>query len=176
MLNKLSFALLIFSIGLFGILGNYVFYNPSPSIPKGYYLSYPSNNYNRGDLIIFRLTNRQQITTLEKLRHLLYNNYSFTQPLYLIKHIVGVEHDIITINHNGIMVNNKLYSHSQAIDHYQNIYFNYLHNLTFKLKVHQFFVLGDTQYSYDSRYFGTITQQDIYRKALLLLTRDKPIW
>ena len=100
------------------------------------------------------------------------NNICGNSSAYLLKQIVAIEGDEVNVTPNGVYINNKLYPNSKI---QQNTIHNGVQiNLfpmpygNFRLGSNEYFVLGKTIHSYDSRYFGVINAKQIYRKALYL--------
>ena len=86
-----------------------------------------------------------------------------------MKYIIAQKNDTVEISATqGVMVNGRVILHSIALNEYNGIYLHPLQPQKVKLRLHEFFVLGLSSHSYDSRYFGIINTNQIYRKALFL--------
>ena len=178
-----------------------IYYNPSPSENIGYYFTYnPSviplkhrhNQYKSGDLVLFYLSDSTTVTVNAGIN----GNFSRSMPSmsgsrtqsshlgvlhqlglpytnpYLLKQIVAVAGDEVSVTPNGVYVNNTLYANSKAQQY--NMFHGVRINLLpmsygkFRLADDEYFMLGKTANSYDSRYFGVIRQQQIYRRAVFI--------
>ena len=88
----------------------------------------------------------------------------------LFKKVVAKDGDIIKVTEDGILINDKLMPNSQSIEVFKGIL---LHPLPIghkrKLKDNEYFVLGETKNSFDSRYFGVVNGVDIKNEAYLIL-------
>ena len=87
----------------------------------------------------------------------------------LFKKVVAKDGDIIKVTEDGILINNKLTPNSQGIQAFKGIL---LHPLpigyTYQLKNNEYFMMGDTPHSFDSRYFGVVNGVDIQNEAHLI--------
>lgn len=85
----------------------------------------------------------------------------------LLKHIVAINNDIVSITPLGVNVNNKLLPNSSDFDVKKDrLLPHHLHQV--RLKANEFIVLGTNPLSFDSRYFGVVKRVDIIGKAYLL--------
>ena len=148
-----------------------IYFNTTASEIRGYYFAYPALHYNVGDLVLVCVSKTSYVKVLRQLG--LPFDYSSPCPGYmpfLLKRIVAVAYDEVNITKLGIIINHNLrpYPHSQALESYRGI--NLLNQLPhkFRLKAGEYFLLGETTHSYDSRYFGVVQRAQIYRKAFLL--------
>jgi type IV secretory pathway protease TraF len=85
----------------------------------------------------------------------------------LVKNIAAMEGDTIRITPQGTYVNDKLWPNS-AIPSDTHGYIPFRFG-TYKLQPNQFWVLGDSPDSLDSRYFGFVSADEIG-------TTIKPLW
>lgn len=106
----------------------------------------------RGDLIVFKVPIEVSHKKL---------NYDQTKPNF-IKYVAALEGDLVEINANQeIIVNKKVVAKglkvldSLTAEQKQNFY------KTFRVPKHKFFVLGDTEKSFDSRYWGLVDEYEI---------------
>jgi type IV secretory pathway protease TraF len=99
------------------------------------------------------------------------NQCKFNTP-YLIKKIVAGYKDKVVISPMGVYVNNHLIPNSAAIKKFRTINLAPLTSSIINLNKDEYFVLGQTKTSYDSRYFGVINKKQIIRKAVLLIKID----
>jgi signal peptidase I len=100
------------------------------------------HNYFRDDIMIF--------------------NYS---DMKLIKRLVGVPGDVLSVNHSGVFINDVLIE-SRRLDHFIS-YDNYV------IPEGSYFVLGDNRVnSNDSRYFGLIVQEDVLGEVIFKISNS----
>ncbi len=163
--------LILFILGLWGllyILVNSIYKNVSQSEPLGYYLAYPSYHYSVNDLVLICIDDTRYLKVLRKLNLPDVSGSCSNGSPYLLKRIVAMANDEVRVTQNGVEINHKLYRNSKVRLKHNNIDLlaqplGYIH-----LKMNEFFVLGETPTSYDSRYFGVIKQSQIYKKVLFL--------
>lgn len=165
----------VISYPLYGLMARITF-NPSISEPQGYYFSYKANVYGNGDIVIVCLDKERYIQILRRFRVPFVTNSCRRHPPYLLKTIVASSGDTVDVGKKGIKINGVLQQNSKGLNNYKGINLYPLKKGRFKLQVNQFFVLGNTPHSYDSRYFGVIRQEQIMAKAYLIWRRAKPVW
>lgn len=151
-----------------------IYFNPTVSEPQGYYFIYKSSTIKRGDQVLFCVDDATSINIMHQLK-LPYEETCKLHTPYLLKTIVAVPGDTITINKFGVYINNNLRPNSISFKSYHNLKLNPLSDRKLKLKNHEYFVLGQTLTSYDSRYFGIIKAHQIKFRAILLWPRPKPL-
>lgn len=157
-------------------LSKQVVFNPTISVPKGYYFIYPATNYMLNDLILFCVIDERYLLAMHKL-HLPYiDNACPHNTPFLMKYIVAKANDEVELTSSGISVNGYLYANSVSFNQYHNINLYPLRLGKFKLQHDEFFVLGGSIHSYDSRYFGIVNKAQIYYKARLLFLSEHLIW
>lgn len=180
MFNTLfRFKWLVFALFMSVILYAVIFritFNPSISEPRGYYFMYSSKNYKKGDIVLICLEEYKYIEILHKFRLPFDNNNCGMKTPYLLKTIVASDGDVIVNNKNGLVINGIQQRNSIALDNYNRINLYPLKKRRFKLQINQFFVLGNTPHSYDSRYFGIIKKEQIQSKAYLIWAKNSPVW
>ena len=169
-----SCTILLFLVVFF--MSTHIIYNPTHSVTKGYYFSYATNSYHVGDLVMFCVNSQAHILIMHQLGLPTISDECILNTPYLLKRIVASNNDTIQITDNGISINGILYSNSHVLMNYKNIPLLPIRHSHFTLKKDEFIVLGNNIYSYDSRYFGVIQQQQIYRQAWLLFASNKLIW
>lgn len=95
---------------------------------------------------------------------------AFATTTTLIKYVSGISNDLIEINHKAIYVNGR-----EIIANDMNFIQEKFHiepknfYRKFKVEPNEIFVLGTSNRSFDSRYWGTINEKNI-------LGRAYPIW
>lgn len=152
-----------------------IYFNPTISEVRGYYFTYPALDYKIGDIVLICVWDSNRLETMHKLKLPYVDNACPYRTPHLMKRIVGVAGDIVTINVNGIYINGNLLPNSQAQTEFKHIQLKPLGYSNFKLKANEYFVLGMTIHSYDSRYFGVIDKAQLHRRAVLIWPKDKPL-
>lgn len=171
-LTHYKFFLLINLIILLAliILDKHIYYNPSRSEPIGYYLTYPNiNSYRIGDRVLICLDNKSVMTILHKLGLPYQSGVCNYDAPFLLKTIVAAAMDHVEINNSGIYVNSRLMTHNVGYKTYKDTKLNPILALDVRLGKGEYFLLGSTPTSFDSRYFGVIKQNQIHYKAKLLI-------
>lgn len=135
--------------------------NTNPSIPVGIY-QLQKKSPQKNDYVSFcPPTNSIFIMAIK--RGYLQQGYCFNKTLPMMKKIIAVQGDTIHIGQNGIYVNNQIIKDSQPYKVDGNN--QPLPQLTIKnyiLKNNEFLMFGENNLrSFDSRYFGTIHEQQI---------------
>ena len=150
-----------------------IIYNPSISLTKGYYITYPILQPQINDVVLLCVEDTNHLFVMHQLGLPYTKNTCPQSTPYLLKKIVAKEGDEITINSFGVKVNNYLYPNSKLIQKAHQVNLLPLKYGSFRLLHNEYFVLGDTEHSYDSRYFGVIKSYQIYRGAKLLFPSNK---
>lgn len=115
----------------------------NPTYPSGEYLliNEVSKNFSRGDVVVFR--------------------YPESSSEFLIKRIIGLPADTITVQNGKVLVNGKVLNEPYVSGSTSG-------NVSLVLAPDTYFAMGDNrQVSYDSRNFGPIQKSTILGKVLL---------
>ena len=151
-------------------------YNPSISLTKGYYFTYPIIEPELKDIVLLCVWDESHVEVLHQLG-LPYKSGECPHSMpYLLKQIVAIEGNEVSVTEDGVRVNNYLYKNSRVVQESRQINLLPIGFGSFKLKHNEYFVLGVTSHSYDSRYFGVINREQIYRGAKLVYSTDKMLW
>lgn len=174
-INVKKFSIASFINGIFRILPYFVIgcalsylilkhitYNNTGSEPIGYYLSYKPLKYNVGDLSMVCITNKVHTQIMHNLG-LPYSQSCKNGMPFLLKRIVAKYPSEIIFDKNGITINGILQKNSIADNNIPHLDYGVV-----KLKPNQYFLMGETPHSYDSRYFGAVDQSQLIYKAKLL--------
>lgn len=161
-------ALTIIILLLFVYAKSKLIINTSPSIPLGIYTLKPiSGQLKQNDLIAFCLDKKDQDFALSRGYILAGTRCNGSTPL--LKSIIAIPGDNVTLTNNKIIVNNKTYNYpTQQYDSKNRLLPNwprgkYQNTLGF-------WVIGtNSNKSWDSRYFGSINRNQI----IFLI---KPLW
>lgn len=149
-------------------LRNIIYKNISISEPLGYYLALPLVPYTTNDLVLTCLSNNSYKHVFNELG-LKDNNACPNGMPYLLKTIKAVAGDTVEVIGNGVVINGRLQINSQQFIEGRGVKLyplpvGYKHTLV----MGEYFVLGESSHSIDSRYFGIIKEKDIYRRAILI--------
>ena len=145
-----------------------IYKNVTQSEPLGYYFVWTGWTYNVNDLVLVCLNDMVYENVLHRLGLPYIKNECQHNTPFLLKRIVAISGDEVLITNDGVYINNRYYNNSKQLLQYHNINLLPQFKRRFILKKNEFFLLGDTPTSYDSRYFGVIKQSQIYKKTLLL--------
>lgn len=156
------------------ILNNTVTKNISISEPIGYYIKSPiSGKIQRGDKYLICVTSFKYIRVLKQLGlPNALNQCSYNSP-YLIKQVAGMPYDMIRITRAGVLINNKLQPNSFSFSSAHGIKLSPL-PIGYRtiLGKNEYFMLGITPHSVDSRYFGIVNRNQFYKQALLFFKEN----
>jgi conjugative transfer signal peptidase TraF len=160
-----SFGYFIFFSALILGIGKleeyFILYNGTASVPVGYYFSIPTKDIKVGDLFAITIADKY----MQIIRKL---GYPANGHL-LLKRVIGVEGDVIEIAKSGVLVNNILVKNSQSQEMIRGIKLSPLPvGYHHKLISGEFWVMGDVNNSYDSRYFGVVNTKQVLKKAIYL--------
>lgn len=150
--------------------------NISISEPVGYYLKLPIiSTIERGNKYLICITDFKYITVLKQLGLPDVLNQCPHNSPYLIKQVAGVPGDVIKVTPSGVFINNQLqpYSQSFTLAHGIGLYPLPVGYKTI-LRNNEYFVLGITPHSVDSRYFGIVNRKQFYKQAILIFKESIP--
>lgn len=148
---SLYFVLHYFNIGLIKQV--------TPSMPKGYYLTYRTEDIGRNDDVLFQPN--------EKTQQFIVGHGWLPKGVPLLKRIVGIQGDRLCIKQQQVVLNNKTIASIKDKD----IKGNQLPQFQFcgVIAHNQYFVQGiANDHSFDSRYYGLISGNQIISKAIKL--------
>lgn len=162
-----SIFILVIFIGVISkYLGfNYII-NISPSLPEGIYrLFLIDREIKEGDFIVFLIP--------EKQKEIIHRYLDEKSVKTLLKKVVGLENDLFEVEEREligkIIVKNKGEVLGLVSD-YDTKGRKLRHIEKIIVGKDEYFVMGTSQKSYDSRYFGTINKKDILYFAKPVLT------
>ena len=139
-----------------------IIYNVTDSMTKGIYVKKIISDYKKGDLVIF-LMDKKYLKYVE--------SKNKGKKLYLLKRIVAVEGDTIETRSDGAVLINgekkgKIFKIKGLTDK--------IENTRYILKKDEYYVMGDTETSFDSRYLGILRKKD-FKSEVKLLIEEKTL-
>lgn len=157
----------IIAVILLSVVATYLFigtqkprliWNTTSSLPKGFYKI--EEGYTYGDIIAFDIP--ENFRDLVKEREWI--------PLYdrLLKRIVGMQGDVICIRDTEVYLNNNYFGKTALTDS-KGRDMPQIDGCHTVKKGHVWVMLKDNVLSLDSRYFGQISEEIIYGKAVPIL-------
>ena len=153
---------------IFYILNNSIYRNITNSEPLGYYFVWNKPKYNTHDLVLVCVNERLYSNVLHQLGVPKISGECKNNMPFLLKKIVAQSGDTIVVTTDGIYINSALYKNSKAIAQYHGINLYPQKDRVFKLKKDEFFLMGETPTSYDSRYIGVVKLSQIYKRAVFI--------
>lgn len=139
-----------------------VAYNATISEPIGWYWLSSVDEIETGKLYTIKLSSNY----LPLLKKLGYRDNSIS----LLKRVLAKSGDKIEVKVNGVFVNGYLIKNSHGIKEFRHIMLSPL-PVGYKrtLENGEYFVLGETRTSFDSRYFGVIGTSSFMNQATLIM-------
>ncbi len=148
-------------IGLVKLYNKFFYYNDTISEPVGHYFVVNAEHIVANGIYTVVLHPEY----MKKLRKLGYRANSGT----LLKQVVAQSSDTINVTKSGVFVNNKLILNSKPIKNSNDIGLEAIpvgyHRL---LQDGEFWVMGNTPHSVDSRYFGVVNKKQIHQTAYFI--------
>ncbi|MFN8771018.1 MAG: S26 family signal peptidase [Neisseriaceae bacterium] len=133
-------------------------FNDTISLPKGLYLRLPVETPEINNIYEFTI-NSDRLEIAKKFGY--HANGTF------LKKLVAKNGDNVTINQHGLLINGK-YIAPKGIEKARNMNLYPIEHMNYKLKTGEYFFLGLSKHSYDSRYFGIIKQNQIKYQDILI--------
>ena len=139
----------------------FIAYNPTLSEPIGYYLTIPEWNIKPENVYMITIP-EHYMSIIKKL------GYNANSGM-LLKKVIAKSGDTVAITESGVVINNKLIPDSKAAQSARGVNLDpqpigYNHVLSNG----EYWVLGNTAHSYDSRYFGVITEHQVHKRAIFM--------
>ena len=164
---KFITKLMIIGITFFSIVFciKRIMYNVTDSMTKGIYVKKIISDYRKGDIVIFLMDKKYLKFVESSLRK------NKTEKLYLLKRIVAVEGDTVETRKDGIVLINgekkgKIFKIKGLTDK--------IEDKRYVLKKNEYYVMGDTETSFDSRYLGILRKKD-FKSELKLLIKEETL-
>ena len=149
---------------------NIIYKNISISEPLGYYLAFPGIRFKKNDLVLTCITNNSYKRIFNELGMKDVAGQCANGLPYLIKRITAAKGDSIQITSAGVSINGIIYPNSKQFIQGRGVN---LHPLPIGysnvLTAGEYFMLGQSPHSVDSRYFGVVNHKDIFRKAIYIM-------
>lgn len=164
---------LSFVFGVATIYNNFVVHNVSISEPTGYYFKVPIKTITVGKRYLLCLNDKEHIDIMKQLGLLVVKDACHYDSPYLLKQVAAKPGDWVKANESGIFINGVYQINTKPIFTARGVNlkplpFNYNH----KLESDEYFVMGTTRTSYDSRYFGTIRANQFYKRAIIFMNDE----
>lgn len=162
--NRKIICTSLFFIVIAGFIGGYPYflvYNATASQPIGFYLkSYP-NSYLHNDLVLVCPVTSVAKWSVE--HHIIADGMGCQYSAPLLKKIVATAGDRVTVTHKGIIVNDTLIPNTAPIARKVKQWNTF--DKEFLLKSGEYIVVANqNNLSFDSRYFGVVTDKNIIAK------------
>lgn len=157
--NSFIKIIIILSITLFIVREKFVI-NKSASMEKGiYFLLGNKNNLKYGDNVVIEIP--------DNIKKLLYERKYLEKKVdTLLKKVAAIDGDEVTVIGENLYINNKFKGKIYRTDPLNRKLPQYLESG--KVPVNKILVLGISENSIDSRYFGLINKSSIKSKAILI--------
>lgn len=168
----LIFTGLLFVLAISGLYNTFIVHNISISEPLGYYLKLPTGKIEKGNRYQLCIDKKQYIEIMQSLRLPKTQNQCPYESPYLIKQVAGVPGDLVIVNESGVFINQVYQKNSQPINKHKEINLQPMRDYTHRLESNEYFMLGVTRTSYDSRYFGVITTNQFHSRLILLMNNE----
>lgn len=160
-ITKLIIMFLIFFVITFCL--SRMTYNVTDSLTKGLYLKKIFPEYRKGHLVLF-IMDKKYSKYIED-----FPNKDKMKNIYLMKRIVGVEGDIIETKKDGTLFING--EKKGKIFKIKGITEN-IEDTKYILKKDEYYLMGDTETSFDSRYLGILRKEDFKYEMILLIKEE----
>ena len=173
---KITVSSLLLLLAIVEILNHTLTKNISISEPIGYYLKLPIvGTIKRGNKYLICIADIKYVAILKQLGLPGISNQCLYNSPYLIKQVAGIPGDAIEIIKSGVLINNQLQPNSQAFTSAHGIEI-YPLPVGYKtiLRKNEYFMLGITPHSVDSRYFGIINRNQLYKQTILIFKESIP--
>ena len=131
----------------------------TPSMPEGWYFTYPVSSYYRGDNVVFSPDKQTE-------NYILARKW-LPKDIPLLKKIVGIPGDFLCIKQQNVYINGELLGKVYEMDDKGNA----LPVFSFcgKIAKDEYFMQGVANaHSFDSRYYGLVNKAQIMSKAVKL--------
>ncbi len=140
--------------------------NYSNSFPVGLYFNRNFKDIERGKLYIFCPEYNEYMKFAEQNGFWLGLDKSCGRTPKYLKKALGLPYDKVIIKDNGVYINGQLILNTEII--LKNKAYN--KDIEFILEADEYFMLSDyNKYSYDSRYFGIVSKNQIKKEVRLII-------
>ena len=165
-MRKLVALVVIAVIASSILFGNRLIVNRTHSLPVGLYY-WSDVPIKKGSIVLFK---PDHSTPLEQLG--IERGYE-ARALPLLKRVVALAGDVVSVSSSGVSVNGELLANSAPLSHDEAGRPLAMAQLDqFRLRPDQAFLMGVTPTSWDSRYFGPVSVKLIRSRLKPLLTLD----
>ena len=167
LIRLIKYILLIFAlIIILNIVFSFFTINYSNSYPLGFYFNKNFENIERGKLYTFCPEYDEKMQFAEENGFWVNIDKSCGRTPKYLKKALGLPYDKIIIKDNGVYINGQLILNTEII--LKNKAYN--KDIEFILEADEYFMLSDyNKYSYDSRYFGIVSKNQIKKEVRLII-------
>lgn len=146
----------------FRIFNSLIFYNASPSIPRGVYIRIPMLWIKNGDYVVYHPNKEATDIAFER-------SWIKSKHITFIKRVRGIQGDIYSIDINtGFYINGKYYGQISVCDGTGKAM--PIHSGVHYVSQNEFLPVGESSMSFDGRYTGTVPLENIKAKVIPLFT------
>ncbi len=164
-----SISIILFSafviVLLVGVKNMMYSLNTSSSMPIGYYKLLAAVNIHKDDLVIVCLKDSKLKKDAIEKGYLEVVNHERCDIVPLLKKVVAEAQDHIVVTGEGVFINGNFIENSRPIHTDSQGRILPIAVIDKILSKDEYFVLGDHPKSFDGRYFGIITKDEIINKA-----------
>ena len=159
-LYLLSFILIIMALLLLlQLMGFGIVYQETDSMPKGWYLQLPVTKIYRNQIVIFQPT--------KYLQHYMIKHDWIGKNMRMMKHVLALPGDNVCNKNNTLLINQHLIG--KVYHHYSPHHLLLQRQFCGHLAKNQYLVISTfSPRSFDSRYFGPISRQQIQYQGIKL--------
>lgn len=152
-MKKIIFVFIIFVGCLLSQRNKYII-NPSKSLTRGIYKTFPVETINKGDIVVFNIP--KDIKKMAKERE-----YILKDAQTLMKIVAATQDDKVTIEKNELFINGVSWGKIAYKD-------SHLRRLEPK-NDDEYLLLSKVRNSFDGRYIGVVKRKDIIYRAELFI-------
>lgn len=146
----------------FRIFSSYIFYNNSPSTPRGLYIKIPMLWLSRGDYVVYQPYEEVSAIAVER-------GWNKSRNTSFLKRVRGIAGDAYSSDLiDGFYVNGRYFGSITILD--SKGQFMPMHLGSYHVPPDEFLPVGENSMSFDGRYTGTVSKRNIQAKVIPLLT------
>lgn len=140
-------------------LKTFVTFNPTPSLKTGFYLITNIKKVQKGDIVTIKYP--------ESIKNVIFpSKFYYREVNGFMKIIAGIPGDLIETKNQKVYINGILKGNISIADskgrHLPQSNVNKI------LEENEYYLMGEAENSFDSRYWGTVKRKEILKKAKLI--------